>query len=195
MYICRHCLDHLLPPCTRRGELLLIRRVFWKIERSRQDQELEELECCCSRQLSPTLRLLCCDKELGTSDRKHIPTPREDLPHRELEGVPKVSPREVLDQGLVVPSSSTTSLLCNLGHITPAHGDTTHTCAEEPSPEPGLGREETTSDRYGCKNNLSSFGQAVPRHYLTREGRSSIAIYLCGVQKSALCSAARPPRA
>lgn len=193
MYICRHRFEHLLPPRARRVELLLIRRVFWKIEKSKWGQELKEPERCCPRRSSWAHRELCRYEELGTGGSERIPTPREDLPHRAWEGAIslRVSPGEVLDRGLVIPSSSATRLLCNLGHITRAPGD-----MAQPPQEPGLGREWTTSDRYGCKNNPGSFGRAVLRHYLTREGSSSsTAIYLCGVQKSALCSAARPPRA
>lgn len=87
MYICRHCLDHLLPLRTRRVELLLIQRVFWKIEKSKWGQMFEEPErCCFPMQSSWTRSILCCNEESGTGDRKSIPTPREDLPHSVLEG-------------------------------------------------------------------------------------------------------------
>lgn len=145
MYICRHCLDHLLPPHARRVELLLIRRVCWKIEKSKWGQAFKEQECCCPGQSSRIHRVLCCNRELGTGGRKHIPAPREDLPHGVSEGAisdqPGVSPGVVLDQGLVIPSSSATCLLCNLGYIMRAHGDAANTRAAEPSQEPGLGRE------------------------------------------------------
>lgn len=86
MYICRHCLDHLLPPSARRVDLLLIRRVFWRIEKSKWGQAFKEQESCCPRQSSQTREVLCCNKEVGTSGRKHIPTPRGDLPHSVSEG-------------------------------------------------------------------------------------------------------------
>jgi len=144
MYICRRCLDPLLPPRARRVELLLIWRVFWKIEKSKWGQVFTESECCCPRQSSWVRSVLCCRKSLGTSGRKHIPTPSEDLSRGVSEGAvshqPGVYPGDALDQGLVTPSSSDTCLLCNLGHITHAHGDTTNIRAAEPSQQPGLGR-------------------------------------------------------
>lgn len=78
-------------------------------------------------------------QELGTGGRKHIPTPREDLPRGMLEGSIsdhlRVPPAQVLDQVLVIPTSSDTALLCNLGHITRTHGDTAATWAAEISGE------------------------------------------------------------
>lgn len=54
---------------------------------------------------------------------------------------PGISPGEVLDRGLVIPSTSATCLLCNLGHILCVPGDTANTRGAEPSQEPGLGRD------------------------------------------------------
>lgn len=91
-----------------------------------------ELECGHPRH-RPVLR------ELGTGGRKHNPTPRGDLLRgtleRSISGHLRVPTAEVPGQVLVIPTSSDTALLCNLGHITCAHGDTAATWAAEPSGE------------------------------------------------------------